>query len=481
MHDERSKKLPIRGSNHSYRITELNDAVHHGKLAETHYNNVKRKQCILDYNTAVDSLSNLHDHIMNAQEYEEKMDTSLKDVKELEKKLINTLKEIHENIVTLKKETTAAENRMLLCRAKMQQAGVSISDLDKLRPISQGTQVINIIDDDVEKELDTDPDKIEPQPLPLVQIPQDETDKAIANLIALQRKTTLEEQILQNVAITSASQNITHTSSTTPNIAFTSSTGQNVTLTTSTGQNVAPVTIVSIADIHAAPNAPAPSNVVNLIPQNIAVGDNTLQNIPFGFTPQNAAPTSVYTPILPAGCISVAPPQTSAPSQSVITISDSTSSFEIPSKFKRTRYADTLELTDLKPLPGQKAPKRFFCRKCLEVGVETGYTKRNDLVHHLEGCGLEKEKKFKCEYEKCDASYMRSDNLKQHIAEKHTKKYLYFCKKCNKGFFKSPEASAHRKLCFPIKPPGDHTLDEEKQPTGDPKEDEKEKDADDIL
>ena len=36
MHDRSSKKLPICGSNHSYKITELTDVKHHSKLAEAH-------------------------------------------------------------------------------------------------------------------------------------------------------------------------------------------------------------------------------------------------------------------------------------------------------------------------------------------------------------------------------------------------------------------------------------------------------------
>ena len=44
---------------------------------------------------------------------------------------------------------------------------------------------------------------------------------------------------------------------------------------------------------------------------------------------------------------------------------------------------------------------------------------------------------------------MWSSNLRQHIARDHTKEFLYTCQKCNKGFYTSPEATAHRKLCYP--------------------------------
>ena len=155
----------------------------------------------------------------------------------------------------------------------------------------------------------------------------------------------------------------------------------------------------------------------------------------------------------------------------------STSTSTIPPEYKKTKYEDTLELKDLKPLSGQKAPKRFFCLRCMEKGVETGYTKRNDLVKHLTGCGLTRNKKYKCEYENCNAAYLRPDNLKQHIAQAHTKKFLYFCKKCNKGFCTSPEASNHCKLCYPEKPDTDHTS-EETGKTAEGKEDDKGKEGD---
>ena len=90
--------------------------------------------------------------------------------------------------------------------------------------------------------------------------------------------------------------------------------------------------------------------------------------------------------------------------------------------------------------------------KCMSQGVETGYTKRNDLNKHLEGCGKEKEKKHHCTYEGCDSSFIRFDNLRQHVAKVHTKDFLYKCKKCGCGFYTSPEASSHRRMCAPITP-----------------------------
>ena len=73
---------------------------------------------------------------------------------------------------------------------------------------------------------------------------------------------------------------------------------------------------------------------------------------------------------------------------------------EIPDGFKKTKHKnkqeDTLEKINVsKTSTGQKAPKHFFCQKCMDRGVETGYTKCNDLSIHLQSCGLAKEKKHK--------------------------------------------------------------------------------------
>ena len=67
MHDKKLKRLPVRGPDHSYRISELKNVEHHEKKAKEHYQEVKRTQCIADYDIAVDNLSELYDNIMLAQ------------------------------------------------------------------------------------------------------------------------------------------------------------------------------------------------------------------------------------------------------------------------------------------------------------------------------------------------------------------------------------------------------------------------------
>ena len=70
MHDKKSKRLPVRGPDHSYKISELKNVQYHEQKAKEHYQEVKRNQCIADYNIAVDNLSELYDNIMLAQEAE---------------------------------------------------------------------------------------------------------------------------------------------------------------------------------------------------------------------------------------------------------------------------------------------------------------------------------------------------------------------------------------------------------------------------
>ena len=153
MHDRRSKKLPIYGDNHSYKITELTDVKHHSKLAERHYKEVKQEQCIHDYNSAVDDLSALYDKIMQAKEEEMELDEAMKKAKAAR--------------AGMEKCISAGTDRLILAKAKLQVLGVSASSLNKMKPVSQGTQV-DPPDDDLQ---------------PIVSIPEDESDKALRALL----------------------------------------------------------------------------------------------------------------------------------------------------------------------------------------------------------------------------------------------------------------------------------------------------------
>ena len=156
MHNLKSKKLPIHGRNHSYRIVELVEIEHHRNNAKDHYESVKRKQLTVDYNIAVDNLNDLYDIVMKAQETE----TDLKE--ELEG--------------FLKEQIQRAHDKMLVSKARLQHVGISTKDLNKLKPVSHGTQAIQ----SEVKPTETIPVDDEQD---IVEIPDDKTDIAVKNLL----------------------------------------------------------------------------------------------------------------------------------------------------------------------------------------------------------------------------------------------------------------------------------------------------------
>ena len=302
-------------------------------------------------------------------------------------------------------DVECARNRLLLSKTKMQQVNIAMQNLSKLRPITQGTQVEQGEMSGIGNVLgNIEITAVQPQNI--ISIPDDEADLAVRAMIQ--------------------SQNIE---------------GQ------PSAQNILP----GVGE-----------GYVGILPQGVI--STGLIRIPTTAT-TSASTTSTSTAGTSTASTSVAGTSATGISGIVsnkqqkgeldlIVVTES----DIPDGFKKTKWENTLEKTNLtKPSTGQKAPKHFFCQKCMDRGVETGYTLCNVLSIHLESCGLAKEKKHKCTYESCKASYVRFDNLKQHISKEHTKQYLYTCKKCNKGFFTSPEATAHRKMCYTAKPADDHT------------------------
>ena len=454
----KSSKLPIKGENHTFRITELTGVEYHKKKAEEHYKTVKRTQWILDYNSAVDTLGDLYDTVMQAQETEDELKKSLAKVKKTEEKINATLNVVQQNLGSMKSQIQKCNDRLLLSKAKMQNLGMSIKDLKKVPSISQGTQA-----DPNEETVVIDLDKEEEDPasaIPILNIPDDEDDIAVKQLLATENvNINVAKSMPQNVVTLMRGVPATSTVVVTEGGAS-GLTPQNIAMSSVTPQNVGTTT----------QNIPSTSGVT---PQNIVV---TTQNV--GFTGQNVvSDVAQVTPLLPPGVISAPfPPQQQQQLQQhpVVVISD------IPEGYKKTKYEDTLEKTDLKTISGQKAPKRFFCAKCMDKGIETGYTKRNDLTKHLLGCGSIREKKFKCTYEGCTAAYVRVDNLKQHVASQHTHAFLFYCKKCGKGFSTSPEATSHRKQCYPVDPDKEHTRDETDPVRVDPKEDNKKTEGEDV-
>ena len=373
MHDPRSKRLPVVGSNHSNKISELTDLKHHYRLADEHYKEVKRLQCIHDYNTAVDELGTLYDHVMHAKEEELELSVALEKATEARK--------------TMEKWVKSGQDRLLLAKAKMQKAGVSTSELHKMKPISQGVQV------ELPKTSQISETTSELQPV--VMIPETEADTAIKAMLVSEKQKADEVELNVLPGVSTDYVGILPKGT----IAVVSKSTTPVKTATST---VIASTSTALTDLTTTSGVPIEVEVINLT----------------GETAEKEKP--------------------------------------IPEGFKGTKWDHTIEKCELTTIPGQKAPKRFFCKKCMDRGAETGYTKCNDLVKHLETCGQVKEKKYICDYNDCGKSDVRYDNLRQHIAKDHPKQELYKCKKCNKGFTTSPEATAHRKICHPSKPDDNH-------------------------
>ena len=435
MHNKRSKKLPVIGSNHSFKITVLKDVNHHYKNAQEHYNEVKRHQCINGNNTAVNDLSELYHNVMQA--------------KELEQELSGALKEVQTKITQLKSSITTCDNRLILTEAKLQNLGISTASLNKPKPISQGTQ--------------SDLNEDEKGNQEIVVIEDTEADKAVKEMLAS-----------ENISMTQSQQGLDVV---TTQPSFTVATPQKITLNPQeqimiTPQNTGISVVTSQnAALGVVTTQKATTTLQNVVTRDIMQSQSvvTLQNISGQQEIIIDADQIHYTPVYPPGIVGVPSAGLPNPSEQQ---QPACSSSTIPKGFKRTKFEDTLEKVDLKPVQGQKAPKRFFCARCMKADVEIGYTKRNDLSKHLEGCGVPKEKKFKCNYENCNAAYIRQEYLKQHIATEHTKQFLYHCKKCQKGFTSSPLATAHRKICYPDKPKSDHTVEDTENKGDETKEDE---------
>ena len=126
----------------------------------------------------------------------------------------------------MKENIQRCNDRLLLSKGRMQNLGISIKDLKKVPAVSQGTQAGETRDDVIEIELDQEEGNLQN----LVNIPDDEDDIAVKQLLAA-----------QNIDISKAKptpQNIVTIFSGIPQSTIGRETSQNVEFTT---QNI-PVT-----------------------------------------------------------------------------------------------------------------------------------------------------------------------------------------------------------------------------------------------
>ena len=94
-----------------------------------------------------------------------------------------------------------------------------------------------------------------------------------------------------------------------------------------------------------------------------------------------------------------------------------------------------------------KGVHKFWCFKC-----QRPFTTKNDCTRHEEeNCPMldkSEKKQYICEI--CKAIRSSKQYLCEHIAEEHTKEYIYKCKGCGKGFFKHTALNHHKKSCLAI-------------------------------
>ena len=100
-----------------------------------------------------------------------------------------------------------------------------------------------------------------------------------------------------------------------------------------------------------------------------------------------------------------------------------------------------LRMTTAGPVPKKdQDPRRHYCDVC-----PCHYSRKDLLSHHKKYNCLVVEKQFICNV--CNAAFYEKDPLKMHYYRDHLKTFLYFCRKCSKGFMYKSRLSTHNNAC----------------------------------
>ena len=402
-----SRRLPIKGRDHTFIISELSNAQHSLEQAEKHYQIVKRKQCIADYNIAVKDLDNVYEKLLHIDDITEKVESKLNDLK-VEKEGLEILLD-------------DCKNQLVLAKAKLQQLNVASSALLKLEKTQKAreTQTESKSTGTGEGVSAATATDVEPQNI--LSIPDDEDDIAIKNVLN-ELKTpvvdlTLDTDVTTQNVVTMLSNTVMVTMQNiapTPLVVTGRQTMQNVAQTPlNTAQT--PLNIVTIGEKTDIIKAAMDLSELDPMPKTyIKIGNELFQLV-----------QSIGQPTAPNK-----PQETVEPEN--LTPSKASDALNLPEGFMKTKFEDTIEKINPVAERNQKAGKRFFCSRCMANAIYTGYTKRFDLTKHLERCGKEvTDKPFSCSgYGDCEKSFARIENLRQHVASAHMKETLYKCKKC---------------------------------------------------
>ena len=85
-------------------------------------------------------------------------------------------------------------------------------------------------------------------------------------------------------------------------------------------------------------------------------------------------------------------------------------------------------------------PTRFYCPNCA-----CNYKEKGDLQKHLNFNCMKTSFDYICDA--CQKEFLTNYGVREHYYQEHKKQFLYFCPKCNKGFYHKSHKSNHKKSC----------------------------------
>ena len=88
--------------------------------------------------------------------------------------------------------------------------------------------------------------------------------------------------------------------------------------------------------------------------------------------------------------------------------------------------------------PNLRDKKRFYCENC-----KSNFVCKDLLAGHIKNDCLQVVHRFICDG--CHIGFYSEDAVREHYFRVHLNQHLYFCTKCNEGFFYKSRKSSHKK------------------------------------